>query len=179
MKVLFWLVVRSRSILSDVRRYYRRFFRPVSQFVFKVGSYNRGATEARLQFLSCFIVRYFRASADRVLQLLNDFLRVSVQVLIEKIQFLLSANQCGVDRSVESCFPCEEFSVWLVTSENVRLGLWESLQLSYPSQSLGNLDDTFWTWRSVIFTLNVRTWFYLLVRSSRRTLRGEGIGVWT
>ena len=115
-------------------------FRPVSQFLFKVGSYNRGATEARLQFLSYFIVRYFRASADHVLQLLNDFLRVSVQVLREKTHFLLSADRS--DQSVESYFPDKEFSVRLVTSENVLLGLRESLQLSYLSQSLGNLEDT-------------------------------------
>ena len=117
-------------------------FRPVSQVVFKVGSYNRGATEARLQFLSYFIVRYFRASADHVLQLLNDFLRVSVQVLIEKTHFLLSADRCELDQSVESYFSDKEFSVRLVTSENVLLGLRESLQLSYLSQSLGNLEDT-------------------------------------
>ena len=48
-------------------------FRPVSQFVFKVGSYNRGA--------------------------------------IEKIHFLLSADRCELDKSVESCFPDKEFSV--------------------------------------------------------------------
>ena len=83
----------------------------LGQVVFKVGRYNRGATEARLQFLSYFIVRHFRASTDHVLQLLNDFLRVSVQVLIEKIHFLLSADRCEPDQSVESCFPDKKFSV--------------------------------------------------------------------
>ena len=69
-----------------------------------------------------------------------------------------------------------EFSVCLITSENVQLGLRELLQLGYLSQSLDNLVDRVWIWTSAILTWNIWSWLDLSVQSGWRTLRGEGTG---
>ena len=38
-------------------------------------------------------------------------------MLIEETQFLLSADRCGVDKSVESCFPSKERTVCFIARE--------------------------------------------------------------
>ena len=61
-------------------------------------------------------------------------------MLVQEIEFLLSADQGGVDQSVEHCLPDEECSLCFVTSKDVQLGLQDPLQLLILQQ-VGRLSE--------------------------------------
>ena len=62
-------------------------------------------------------------------------------MLEEKVEILLCADWCGINQCVEGSLPDIESCVSLFSGEDVRFGLWESLQLSYFSQGFRDLTE--------------------------------------
>ena len=73
----------------------------------------------------------------------------------------------------------KKLGVRLVTSENGRLRLWQSLYLGDLGQGLGDLIDAIRTRLRVIQAYRKWTWPKLMINSARGSLRGEYISLRT